>query len=105
MDIVFTAGPDDLPPTLVFDYPSVEAIAAFVLELLPAPPPTQPPVAAAAPPADAVVLASIMPGEETVVSTTMDSWFQNCSALETAACSVPPTGISVASWDIDYVTL
>jgi hypothetical protein len=37
-------GPDELPPTLVFDYPSVAAIADFVLTLLPAAltPPLQP---------------------------------------------------------------
>lgn len=34
------AGPDELPPTLVFDYPSADAIADFVLTLLP-PAPTQ----------------------------------------------------------------
>jgi hypothetical protein len=32
---VHHAGPDGLPPTLVFDYPSVAAIADFVQTLLP----------------------------------------------------------------------
>jgi hypothetical protein len=32
---VALTGPDELPPTLVFDYPSVAAIADFVLSLLP----------------------------------------------------------------------
>lgn len=36
---LFLLGPDALSPTLVFDYPSVEAIAEHVLPLLPLPPP------------------------------------------------------------------
>lgn len=35
---LFLLGPDALSPTLVFDYPSVEAIAEHVLPLLPLPP-------------------------------------------------------------------
>ena len=35
----FQLEPDVLSPTLVFDYPSIEAIAAHLLPLLPPPPP------------------------------------------------------------------
>lgn len=49
---VFGLDADALSPTLVFDYPSVEAIAEHLLPLLPLSPPTSPP------PPDAALLGS-----------------------------------------------